>query len=612
MDKERRRIQDDLRGILRGDVDCDPVTTVLYSSDASIYQIKPRGVVRPRSASDIALTVAYAAEHDLPLHPRGAGSGIAGESLGDGLVIDLSRYMRRIEVHGDGRTLRAESGATLSDVNRVLRPLQRWFGPDPITRSITTIGSVMARDATGSHYLRSGSARDTVESVEYVTANGEIAVASRHDHDDQSVAGVMAAGVAEIRDRFTETLDQRVGDRPTPGYRIDDCTTPDGRTDLAKFMVGTQGTLGIITATTIRTEPIPTHRGVVLLFYHRLDLAVAGAIEALSHGVVACDWMDRRLLQIARDTDEQFRGLVPAAAEAMVLVEIQSESLGDLYDRLSNLKASLTRGAGGAFEAFETTQQTERDRYWSLVRRVIQRLYRLKTNQTPQPFIEDVRVDPSALMPAIAEIRGVLRDAETTATMFGRMGQCSLHIRPFLNLAIAEDRRRLSRLANEIAEVIWKHGGEISALHAAGLSKTSLLPTQYGELWQAMGQVKRLFDPSHRLNPGKLFGSMLQRPNENLRPLDRRIEVTAGTRMLETADDRMIELSRTGRQSISALPVMQHWPPGGEISTVTRICNGCGRCRTTSPDQRQCPVFRAIPTEEATPRAKANLVAQRD
>lgn len=608
MDKERRRIQDDLSGILRGDVDCDPVTTLLYASDASIYQIRPRGVVRPRTASDIALTVAYAAEHDLSLHARGSGSGIAGESLGDGLVIDLSRYMRRIEVHGDGRTVRAESGATLRGVNQMLRPLHRWFGPDPITRSITTIGSVMARDATGSHFLRSGSARDTVESIEYITADGEIAIAGRHDQDDTSAAGIMAAGVAEIRDRFKDVLDNRVNHRPTPGYRIDDCTTSDGRTDLAKFMVGTQGTLGIITATTVRTEQIPTHRGVVMLFYHRLDLAVAGAIDALSHGVVACDWMDRRLLQIARDTDPQFRSIVPAAAEAMVLVEIQGESLGDLYDRLSNLKFSLSRGPGGAFEALETTEQQQRDRYWSLARRVIQRLFRLRTDQSPQPFIEDVRLDRSTLMPAIADIRGILRNAETTATMFGRMGQCSLHIRPFLNLAITEDRRRLNRLSKDIAEVVWKHGGEVSALHAAGLSKTSLLPTQYGELWQAMGQVKRLFDPQNRLNPGKLFGATLQRPNEKLRPSDRRIEITAGNRTLETADDRMVELSRTGRQSISALPVMQHWPPDAEVSAVARICNGCGRCRTTSPDQRQCPVFRAIPTEEATPRAKANLL----
>lgn len=621
MDKERRRIEDDLRGILRGDVDCDPVTTQLYASDASVYQIRPRGVIRPRTAGDIELTISYAAEHDLPLHTRGGGSGIAGESLGYGLVVDMSRYMRRIEVLGDGSKLHVESGATLTDINRVLRPLGRWYGPDPITRSITTIGSVIARDATGSHYLRSGSARDNIDSVEFVTAAGDTAAASRHDVDavgnndddqkhyaDPTTAGVLAAGVAAIRDRFADVLADRTGGRPTPGYRIDDCTTPDGRIDLAKFMCGAQGTLGVMTSATIHSEPIPPHRGVVMLFYHRLDLAVGGAIDALSHGVVACDWMDRRLLQIARDTDGQFRAMVPAAAEAMVLVEIQGGSLADLDQRLVRLKSALSRGPGGAFEAYTTTAQQQRDRFWSLSRRVIQRLFHLQTDQSPQPFIEDVRVDPPQLVPAILAIRGVLHDHDTTATMFGRMGQSSLHIRPFLNLAVESQRDTMAKLSASIAAVVWKHGGEIASTHAAGLSKTSLLPTQYGELWQAMGQVKQLFDPNQRLNPNKLFGASLQLPHENLRPSHRQIEVTAGNRMLESADREMAELSRTGRYSITALPVMQHWPPGGEVSTVSRLCNGCGRCRTTSTDQRQCPVFRAIPTEEATPRAKANLL----
>ena len=615
MDKERRRIQDDLRGVLRGDVDCDPVTTLLYASDASVYQIVPRGVVRPRGEADVAATVAYAARNDLPLHPRGAGSGIAGESLGYGLVVDLSRYMRRIEILGDGRRVRVQAGATLVDLNRALRPHGRWYGPDPITRSITTVGGVLARDATGSHYLRSGSARDTAAEVQFVSAVGETLVASRHDLDDpaagETVAGTLAAGVAEIADRFAGVLENRPGGRhgrPTPPYRIDDCHAADGRLDLAKFMVGTQGTLGIITEAELTTEAIPTHRGVLVLFYHRLDLAVGGAIEALSHGPVACDWMDRRLLQIARETDDQFRSLVPAAAEAMVLVEIQGESLGDLYDRLASLRLALVRGPGGAFEVYETTVQSERDRYWSLSRRVIQRLHRLQTHRAPQPFIEDIRVDPDDLMPLIMDIRGVLRDAETAATMFGQMGRRSLHIRPFLNLAVAEDRRRMARLLTEIAEAVWRRGGEISALHAAGLSKTSLLPTQYGELWQAMGQVKRLFDPAHRLNPGKLFGASLQPPDQNLRPADRRIEIAAGNRVLEPADPELAAATLAGGRSMAALPVMQHWPPGGEVSTVARTCNGCGRCRTTSADQRQCPVFRAIPMEEATPRAKANLL----
>ena len=661
MDSERQRVQDDLRGLIRGDVHCDPVTTMLFASDASIYQVSPLAVVRPRSIADVAATVGYAASEGYSVHPRGAGSGVAGESLGSGIVMDMSRFMRRIRPLDDAEKVHVDAGATLAETNRTLRTSGRWYGPDPITRSITTMGSVVARNACGSHYLRSGSARDTVETLRMVTAEGETVELGKHLPDDDSIAGRFAKGVAEVHHRYRDALsaagqvhfqpasdfappgglvtepsdsstaaaeasdiggtsspiattpmvtDMRMPKRRrlTPGYRIDDVVLDDGRVDLAKFFAGTQGTLGIITDAVLRTEPVPTHRGVVLAFFHRLDMAVRTSIAALDAGVIACDWMDRRLLQIARGPQNDFRDLVPAAAEAMLLVEIQGESLGDLYDRLSAMRSLVSRGPDGAFDALDTMVTEERDRYWSLYRQVIPRLYRLQGDEAPQPFVEDIRLSPEVMIDAIADLRGVLRQAGTTATMFAQMGRESLHLRPFLNLARGEDRKRLMQLSASIAEVVWRHGGEIATEHSAGLSKTWLLPTQYGTLWPAMGQVKRLFDPQGRLNPGKMFGSMLQHPNENLRPSQRHLEVTAGDRVLEEPDAETARRFGEGDADLHSLPVLQHWPPGGEVSRTARLCNGCGRCRTTAPDARQCPVFRALPSEEATPRAKANLL----
>jgi Fe-S oxidoreductase len=156
--------------------------------------------------------------------------------------------------------------------------------------------------------------------------------------------------------------------------------------------------------------------------------------------------------------------------------------------------------------------------------------------------------------------------------------------------------------------VVWRHGGEISVEHPAGLSRSYLLPRQFGELWQAMGQVKRLFDPHHRLNPGKLFGSEFQKPNENLRPATQTIEIVADNRLLVEADPRTTMASRVEGKAVPQLQVLQHWPAGRMITNATRGCNGCARCRTTSPSERQCPVFRATAREEASPRAKANLL----
>ncbi|MFK8114650.1 MAG: FAD-binding and (Fe-S)-binding domain-containing protein [Rubripirellula sp.] len=609
MDIERQRVQDDLRGIVRGDVFCDPIMSQLYSSDASIYQLTPLGVVRPRTVADVVATAQYAAEHELSLHPRGTGSGVSGESLGRGLLIDFSRYMRRISMEPDDTRVTVQSGAVLAEVNHALQPSGRWFGPDPVTRSVTTMGGVLATNASGSHYLRSGSARDTVESMRVVTIDGELVELSQHEQDEDGRVGRLARGIAEIRHQFGDLIDARAGAPPSRGgYRLDDVIGDDGRVNLAKFMVGTQGTLGILVDATVRTEAIPTHRGVLLLFFHRLDSATRCGVNALNHGLVACDLVDRRILQIARDTDARFGGVLPREAEAMLLLEIQGESLDDLRDRLNSMRSDLQSGPDGAFAAVETTEQKERDLYWSLSRRVIPRLYRFKGSESPVPFTEDVSVPPEKLPVVLTAIQDTLKKHHSTATLFSHVGHGHLHIRPFLNLASGKDRIRLRELSEEIAEVVWEHGGEVSVEHAAGLSRSYLLPKQFGEFWQVMGQVKRLFDPFHRMNPGKLFGAVLQKPNENLRPADQTIEITADNRVLIQADKAVVDAARATSTPLPQLQVLQHWPAGGSITQVTRSCNGCARCRTTSPRERQCPVFRATQREEASPRAKANLL----
>ena len=609
MDIERQRVQDDLRGIVGGEVFCDPIMSQLYASDASIYQIQPLGVIRPRTVADVIATVQYAAEHELPVHPRGAGSGVAGESLGPGLIIDFSQHMRRIELGSNDDCVTVQSGTALSVLNRTLRQRGRWYGPDPVTRSVTTMGGVLATNASGSHYLRSGSARDTIESMRIVNIEGELVELSKHHKNEAGTAGRLARGIAEIQGQFKTLIDARSSaPKSRGGYRLDDVVDESGYVDMAKFMVGTQGTLGIVVDATVRTEVIPAHRGVVLLFFHRLDSAARCGVAALRHGLVACDLMDRRLLQIARDTSAEFGTVLPREAEAMLLVEIQGESLGDLYDRLSVIREDLSGGPDGAFSTIDTVRKEDRDLYWALSRRVIPRLYRVKGNETPLPFTEDLSVPRESLPDVLTAIQDTLQSNQSTATIFAHVGHGQLHLRPFLNLGKIEDRARLHVLSEQIAEVVWKFGGEISVEHPAGLSRSYLLPRQYGELWQAMGQVKRLFDPHYRLNPGKLFGSDFQKPNENLRPATQTIEIASDNRVLVQADSRTLLSARSEGKSVPQLQVLQHWPAGGMITDVTRACNGCGRCRTTSPSERQCPVFRATSREEASPRAKANLL----
>ncbi|QEF97238.1 Anaerobic glycerol-3-phosphate dehydrogenase subunit C [Stieleria maiorica] len=609
MEIDRQRIQDDLRGIVRGDVMCDSVSTTLYATDASIYEIQPIGVVRPRSAADVVALVQYASEQDLPIHPRGSGSGVSGESVGPGLVVDFSRYMRRMQFDPLKSVAMVQAGLTIAELNRNLKPLGRWYGPDPATRSITTMGSVLAINASGSHYLRSGSARDNIESLRFVTVDGELLDVSKHHPNDPGTLGRLARGLMEIQTQYQSCL-EHLNDAPPArgGYRFDSLVDDLGRVDLAKFLVGTQGTLGLIVDATVKTEPIPKHRGVVMLFFHRLESAARCAVRSLGYGPVACDLMGRRLLGIARETERQFESVLPQEAEAMLLLELQGDSLAELTDRIEILREDLSHGPDSAFVAHAATDQATRDRYWALCRRVTPRLSRLKGPGMPIPFTEDIAVPAEKLPEALAAIQKTLRDNECTATVFAHAGHGHLHVRPFIDLSSADERKKIRLVAEQVAEVVWKFKGHVSVEHAAGLSRSALLPKQFGDFWPAMGQIKRLFDPHHRLNPGKLFGAVLQQPNENIRPIGESIEVSTETRTLIKATDRIVQVARLQNSAVPELPVLQQWSPGEMIDVVAQSCNGCARCRTTARSERQCPVFRATRSEEASPRAKANLL----
>lgn len=609
MDVERQRIQDDLRGALAGDVLCDDVTSTLYASDASIYQLQPLGVIRPRHAQDVAACVRYATENHLTLHPRGAGSGVAGESLGRGLIIDFSRYMRRWQWVEPQRTARVQPGLVLASLNRELRQERRMFGPDPATRSVTTMGSVIAVDASGSHFLRYGSARDVVRSLQVVTSAGEIVECNRHEPGEPGTPGLLAAGVKQVLSRHDGALRQlkQSGRKLRGGYRIEDCY--DGtHVDLTKLLSGSEGSLALITEATVETTAVPGHRGVAMLFFHRLEAAAQGAILAVRQGVVACDLMDRRLLEIARETEPRYEPLLPREAEAMLLVELQGDSMHDLRDRLQLLVNELRDQQRLAFSATTTVQPSQRDLYWRLCRRVIPRVFRLKGNQRAVPFVEDLMVPLERLPEALTEIQAALQAESTTALVFAHAGHGQLHIRPFLDLANPEDRRRVHAISERISEVVWKHGGSISGEHASGLSRSWLLPRQYGDAWPAMPEIKRLFDPTNRLNPGKITGLGIQTSEKQFRRVEATIELREPDMAKVEVAAEVQPTSDVDADPKPSLRVLQSWDLEGGIDRAVRQCNGCGRCRTTAPEQRQCPVFRALPTEEASPRAKANLL----
>jgi len=601
MDQERERIQADLRGLLDGDVRCDRVFAQMYATDASIYEIAPLGVVRPRGVSDVVACVQYAAEHNLPIHARGAGTGVAGESLGHGLVLDFSYYMRRVLDIGD-ETVRIQPGLVHAQLNRHLRPHGRLFGPDPATRSVTTMGSVLALDGSGSHWPQYGSARGRIVKMQVVLADGEVIEAENVPINESAAANPRRADlVLRLADLFerhhkaiTESQPKSFVNRS--GYHVYD-VLKDGQLDLAKLLVGSEGTLGLITEATVRTDPLPQQRGVALLFFDRIENAAQGALMLASMGVSACDLMDRRLLTISREVDVRFDLIVPREAEAMLLVEYQGDNANDVRERLRQAIHRLERKKRLAFDSRMTLDVEERNLYWHLVRRVVPRLYRLKGNTRPIPIVEDMAVPPDSLPAFLVTLQNVLKEQQVTATLFAHAVHGQLHLRPFLDLASEEDTRKMQGLAQALYDEVMKVGGTVSGEHGEGLSRTWFAHRQHGPLYEVFRSIKRIFDPQNILNPGKVVADAPQPPAKNLRPV---VPMDVQGLSAPSAED-------ASNGAFRPVPLQLVWQPA-DVALAARLCNGCGRCRTQSPEERMCPIFRFAPSEEASPRAKANLV----
>ncbi|MGC4006235.1 MAG: FAD-binding oxidoreductase [Pirellulales bacterium] len=513
MDPQRQRIRDDLRGVVLGDVLCDDIATTLYASDGSLFQVRPLAVVRPRSTDDVAAVMRYADDQNLPIHARGAGTGLAGESLGQGVMIDFSRYMRRVlETRDDA--VRVQPGVVHARLNEQLRPLNRLFGPDPAMSQVTTMGSVIAIDNSGSHWPLYGSARSQTLSLEIVLADGTVMEVGRErlrrpslDEDPHAAQrAVLAGDVAEL---CSEHRDLILAKKPRTlvnrsGYDL--ATTYDGETlDLAKLICGSEGTLGLITAATVAIQPLPKFKVAAILMFASLEHAVQAVPLLMAYGPCALDMLDRRHLSLAVEHDPRFEPIVSRDTEALLLIEFSGDNLRAEQDKVRAAVDDVTKLHRLAFDARIASDMDELRLFWRLARRVTPTLQRAGGAARPVPFVEDVAIPPETLGDFLGRLQRVLKSHQVTASFYGHVGHGQLHIRPFLDMNSPADTAKLDALAGDLYDETLAVGGTISGEHGDGLSRTPFVRRQYGELCDVFAQVKRLFDPKGLLNPGKIL-----------------------------------------------------------------------------------------------------------
>ncbi len=582
-DQQRERLRDDLKGFFQGELLFDELSRALYSTDASIFQVRPAGVVVPRDEDDVRRLVRYAAEHRLSLVPRGAGTGLAGAALGPGLIVDFSRHFRAVlDVGAD--TVRVQAGVTCRQLNARLAEVGRRFAPTPDDGDARTVGGLVAGNASGGNALRHGYTRDHVAGLRVVLDNGDAAAAScelspgaapagGHLQDIVSTVAVLLEQNAElIRTCRPKTTFNRCG------YLLQDVLGPDGL-DLPRLLAGSEGTLALVTEATLRTAPLPGGRGVVLLGFASLEAALRAARRALPSGPTACELIDRRLLSLARGGDGAAAALVPAAVEAVLLVAYETDTPAEARALTRQLAEQLHRVDRLAMTAQTASEPEEVARLWQVRDAALPALYSLRGGAQPLAFVEDVAVPPEDLPVFLHGVQQVLREHETTASFLVHAGAGQVHTRPFLDLQKPEDVSKLAAIAEKVHTLALDLGGTVSTQHGTGLARTPWVARQYGPLYPVFRQLKAAFDPQGIFNPGKIVDP---EPRLAAWPLRR----------------------PTGPEPA---PLLLRWQPG-EFSAEAAGCNGCGMCRTDAPAQRMCPIFRATGDEAAAPRAKANLL----
>jgi FAD/FMN-containing dehydrogenase len=573
MHEKGEQVAADLAEVIQGDVFADILHRAAYSTDASIYRIVPGCVVAPRDTNDIVTVVKYAASIGIPVVARGAGSGLAGEALGSGIVFDMTRHMNRIiSVDDDGKRVVCEPGVVLDDLNDCLAGYGRKIGPDPSSSNRATVGGCVANNSTGAHYLEYGYICDHVESIEAVLADGSV-VEFENDFDPEQTANDKAASVAQScisvlsgKEAIIKKALPKAG-RNRSGYNVDGICH-NGIIDLARLLTGSEGTLAIFTKIVLKTVAVPAAKALLQLEFDSLEKMAKATTIIVNSGASACELMSKTVIEMAYEALPDYRDVLPAGAAALLLVEHTGQNQDEVKKKIESTDEAVGTIASGRTIVFDAKKQGH---IWKSRKDAGPLLYRARGRKHPAEFMEDVSVGHEGLGKYITGLQSIGKRYDIEMSFFGHAGDGLLHIRPFMDLSEPAEVEKMRSVANEVFELAWSLGGTISGEHAEGLVRAAFIRRQCGDdFYELLCKIKNIFDPDGLMNPGKIINDDADVMIRNLRAGHNILPVRLKTDLLFEKDELFLALDQ---------------------------CNGCGVCRSHESDLRMCPVFRALGEE---------------
>jgi FAD/FMN-containing dehydrogenase/Fe-S oxidoreductase len=581
---------------IAGEVRFDRASRKLYSTDASIYQIEPLGVVIPKSVADIVATVQIAGELHVPITARGGGTSLSGQSIGPGIVLDCSKYLNGlVDLDEGNRSARVQPGIVLDRLNREVGRSGLQFGPEVATSSRANLGGMIGNNSAGARSIVYGKTIDHVRRLKVILADGSQVELGPVRPDDWSrratckslegsiyrrVRETVQASGAEIRKRFPRIL------RRVSGYNLDllaEGFTAPGLSPIGlhQLVVGSEGTLAVVIEAELGLIPRPRHRGLLIPHFDSLPHALDALAACLEFHPSAVELLDQMLIERAQENLSLRRhvALVRGKPAALLMVEFSSDEPDEIADRIGKLGRRLGEAAG-VTALVPAIDPAQREPIWDLRRAAMPLLYGMRGDRKPVTFVEDCAVSPARLPEFAGRFRDILQTYGTDGAFYGHASVGCLHIRPLLNLKDPEDVALMKRIAEKVTDLVLEFGGSLSGEHGDGLVRSEWNKKMFGPaVYEAFRQIKQAFDPDQILNPGKV------------------VDAPPMTRNLRYGGHY---------QPIELPTVFDYSRQEGFVRSI-ELCNGNGACRKMQGGT-MCPSFRATCDEKDSTRARANAL----
>ena len=569
----------DIERDLTGDLHLDELHRRLYAQDASIYEKQPAGVAYPKSADDIQQLVGFAEDLGLSLIPRGGGTSLAGQCVGDGLVVDVGRHMNDIlEVDEEEGWVRVQPGIVLDDLNRYLVDYGLMFGPDTSTSDQCQIGGMIGNNSCGSHSVYYGTTRDHVLELEIVLTDGERVRVGQWDEieSNRELIGERYPRQDMMRRNSGYALDEMLARRPFQGE--------GDPFSLTRMLCGSEGTLAFVTEAKLNLVKRPGTNLLACAHFETLQEALRATVKAVEYDPAAVELMDKRILDLTREHPEhrKNRFFVEGDPGAILVIEFYGDSEEDVENQAKEAIEGLEAEDFGY--AYPLVRPPKDKRVWKLRKAGLGMLMGIKGDRKPVTVVEDTAVALDELPDYISDFSEIMDDYSTQCVYYAHASVGELHLRPELNLKQPGDAEKFEGIARDVADLVRDYRGSLSGEHGDGRVRSPLLERFYGEeIVDIFRRIKGAFDPKGIMNPDKIVDP---------EPIDEpwRVEPGRETPEVDTVFD---------------------WSSDEGLVRAVEKCNGAGVCRKRAQaGGTMCPSYMATLDEKDTTRGRANVFRQ--